>query len=177
MKSVRLLRAALLGGAALLFLSCTEPSPLGVDSAAPRPDALWGLPLPLQPVGLLTCTPLPYDSVTQTIGPEGGTILVSAHTLTIPPGALDTAVTITAVAPSDTIRHVRFQPQGLQFQQPASLTLSYAGCSLLGSLAPKRIAYTTDALLILEYLPSVDDFLGRTVTGELHHFSEYAIAW
>ncbi len=177
MKSVRLLRAALFGGAALLLLSCTEPSPLGVDSGPPQPNALFGLPLPPPQIGLLNCTPLPYDSVTQTIGPEGGTIFVGAHTLTVPAGALDTAVTITAVAPSDTIRHVRFQPEGLQFQQPASLTLSYAGCSLLGSLAPKRIAYTTDAFLILEYLPSLDDFFGQTVTGELHHFSEYAIAW
>jgi len=169
MKTVRLWRAALLAGGALLLLSCTEPSP--------RPDALFGLPLPPPQVGLLNCTPLPYDSVTQTIGPEGGTLFVSAHTLVVPPGALDTAVTITAVAPSDTVRHVHFEPEGLQFQQPAYLTLNYAGCSLLGSIAPKRIAYTTDALLILEYLPSLDNFFGRTITGELHHFSEYAIAW
>ncbi len=176
MKGLRLLRAALLGGAAFLLLSCTERSPLGVEAGASRPQAdLLGLPLP--DVGLLACTPLPYDSVTQTIGPEGGTLAVGAHALTVPAGALDTAVTITAVAPSDTVSHVRFQPEGLTFQQPASLTLSYANCNLLSSLAPKRIAYTTDALQILEYLPSLDDQVSQTVTGSLRHFSEYAVAW
>ena len=180
MKSVRLLRAALLGGGVLLLLSCADPSPLGVDSRGPRPEAdLLDLSLDVQPpkVGLLACTPLPYDSVTQTIGPEGGTIQVGAHTLWVPPGALDTAVSITAVAPSDTVNHVRFQPEGLTFQQPAALVTGYGNCDLLGSTLPKRIAYTTDALQILDYLPSLDDRESQTVRGWLRHFSEYAVAW
>lgn len=175
MKGVRLARPALLGAASFLLLSCADPAPLGVE--APRPDAFLGFPLPLPDIGLLQCTPLPYDSVTQTIGPEGGALAVGGHTLWVPSGALDTAVTITAVAPSDTLRHVRFQPEGLTFQRPAWLTLSYAECNLLGSLAPKRIAYTTDAFLILEYLLSFDNFWSQTVTGRLEHFSEYAVAW
>jgi len=55
--------------------------------------------------------------------------------------------------------------------------MSYANCDLLGSLAPKRIAYTTDALDIVEYLLSADNLFAQQVTAELHHFSEYAIAW
>jgi hypothetical protein len=174
MKGRRFWRAALVGGGVLL-LGCTDRAPLGVDGRGSRPEAsLRGQQLP---TGLLTCTPLAYDSVTQTIGPAGGTLAVGGQTLTVPAGALDTPVSITAVAPSDTVSHVRFHPEGLTFQQPASLTLSYANCSLLGSLAPKQIAYTTDALQILEYVPSLDDLRGQTVTGQLHHFSEYAIAW
>src|SRR6266581_4494463 len=85
--------------------------------------------------------------------------------------------TITAVVRSDTVNVVRFQPQGLQFDRPASLTMSYANCGLLGSLGPKEIAHTTDRLEILSYLPSVDAPAARTVTGQLQHFSDYAIAW
>src|SRR5256885_7257962 len=84
---------------------------------------------------------------------------------------------ITAVVASGPVNAVRFQPEGLQFEQTAYLTMSYANCDLLGSIAPKQIAYTTDALGILEYLLSADDLLAQRVTGELHHFSEYAIAW
>src|SRR5206468_12137398 len=62
---------------------------------------------------LLTCSPLAADSATQTIGDSGGTIYVGPHTLTIPPGALNDTVTITAVAPADTVNRVQFQPQGL----------------------------------------------------------------
>ncbi len=160
---------------ALAVLSCAEPS---APPRPPPPQALFEWPLPPPPTGLLSCTPLTADSVTQTIGPDGGTIQVGVNTLSIPAGALDTAVTITAVAPSDTLRRVHFEPAGLTFQQPTWLTMSYADCSLLGSILPKRIAYTTDDLLqILEYLPSWDDLSGQTVTGQVWHFSDYALAW
>ena len=165
-------RIALLTGTALLLvLGCREPAaPL-----APPQGSLLGLPL--QFTGLLRCSPLPYDSVTQTIGPEGGVINVGTHSLAIPAGALDSAVTITAVAPSDTVNRIQFQPQGLVFNQAASLTMSYANCNPMTSLVPRRIAYTDDLLTILEYLVSVDDRDSRTVTGDLYHFSDYALAW
>ena len=86
-------------------------------------------------------------------------------------------MTITATAPSDTVNVIEFQPQGLQFEKAAALTMSYANCNTLGSLLPKQIAYTDDALNILEYLLSVDNLLKKQVTGQLHHFSQYAMAW
>lgn len=155
-----------LAGLAVAVTSCREP--------VRAPTALLGEALPS---GLLACTPLPYDSVTATVGPEGGTIQVGSHVLEIPAGALAAPVTITAVTPSDTVNQVRFQPEGLQFQHAAALTMSYANCSLLGDWLPHRIAYTTDALQILEYLLSVDNLPSRTVTGRLEHFSTYAVAW
>src|SRR4029077_2757231 len=128
-------------------------------------------------LGLLQCSPLPPVSVTQTVGLAGGTIKVGPHTIVIPAGALRSTVTITAVAPSGTVNVVRFTPQGLTFQVPASLTMSYANCSLVGRLLPKKIAYTTDELRILELLPSLDLFSFRKVTAPLRHFSQYAVAW
>lgn len=167
------LRHALLGTAMLALLSCERPSPLGVEARAPNASLFDWLPQ----VGLLRCSPLPYDSVTQTIGPEGGTLFVGPHRLSIPAGALPAAVTITAVAPSDTVNQVRFFPEGLTFASPAALTMSYANCGPLNSLLPRQIAYTTDALDILALLPSFDAFWAQRVTGRLQHFSTYAIAW
>lgn len=176
MKATRLLLSALLGGATVVVLSCGDPAPLGVGSRglAPQAELVDSL---VQSAGLLTCSALPYDSATQTIGPEGGVLAVGPHWLAVPPGALDASVSITAVVPSDSVNRVRFQPEGLTFQQPASLTMSYANCNLLGSTLPKQIAHTTDALEILELLPSVDDLSAQAVTGQLSHFSEYAVAW
>ncbi|OLC03398.1 MAG: hypothetical protein AUH78_12930 [Gemmatimonadetes bacterium 13_1_40CM_4_69_8] len=176
MKVTRLSLATLFGTATVVVLSCGEPSPVGVAPPVPPRQALLGTSL-LQGGGLLTCSPLAYDSVTATIGPDGGTIRVGPHALAIPAGALGVPTTITAVVPSDTVNAVRFQPEGLQFDRAADLTLSYANCNLLGSLAPKHIVHTTDALQILEYLPTVDDLLTGAVTGQLQHFSDYAIAW
>lgn len=171
MKVARLLLALL----AVVALSCGEPSPVGVESpAAPAADNLI---FPWLRTGLLQCTPLAADSVTQTIGPEGGTLQVGPHALSVPPGALAEPVSITAVAPSSTTRYVRFEPSGLTFSQPAALTLSYANCGLVTVLFPRRVAYTTDLLGILSYLVSVDNWPTRTVTGQLDHFSTYAVAW
>lgn len=169
----RFLRPVLTGAALLAVLSCERSSPLGVESHAPNAGLLGWAPS----VGLLRCSPLPADSVTQTIGPEGGTLSVGTHRLTIPAGALAAPVTITAIAPSDTVNQVRFFPEGLTFASPALLTMSYANCDLLYGLVPKQIAYTTDDLSILALLPSIDDFWGQRVTGSLQHFSTYAIAW
>jgi hypothetical protein len=176
MTARRLWPALLLGAAGALSLGCGDRSPLGVASRAstPQSDLIGGL---LGPTGLLRCRPLPYNSTTQTIGPDGGTIRVGPHSLVIPAGALPTPTVITAVVVSGPVIAARFEPQGLQFEQTAYLTMSYANCGLFASLAPKRIAYTTDRLDILYYLVSVDDLVARQVTAELHHFSEYAIAW
>ena len=177
MKATRLWTGVLLGAAGVLLLGCGDRSPLDVASQAPRPQGglIGGL---LGPGGgLLACQPPPYDSTTQTIGPAGGTIRIGSHSLVIPAGALPSPTAITAVVVSGPVNAVRLEPQGLQFQQAADLTLSYANCDLLGSLAPKRIAYTTEARDILEYLRSADNLFARQVTGELRHFSEYAIAW
>lgn len=164
--------------------SCsTEGNGPAGPSSDPAPSALLGSGGGLLGTGigggLLACDSLPYASTTQTVGSEGGTIVVGPHRLTVPAGALSAPVAITAEAPVGTVNSVRLTPEGLQFApgKPARLTLSYANCPLLGQLLPKRIAYTTDLLQILSYVLSVDDLLARRVTGYLEHFSRYAVAW
>jgi hypothetical protein len=164
MKGTRLLLVAAL-------LGCGERSPTGVRAQALLFDA------PAANTGLVRCTPVAPDSVSQTVGPLGGIVLVGAHRLTIPPGALDSAVEITAIAPSDTVNRVDFGPEGLTFRAPAWLTMSYANCGVPATLVPKHIAYTSDALVILALLPSLDNLLAQRVTARLDHFSDYAIAW
>ena len=177
MSARRLWSVVLLGAAGAVMLGCGDRSPLDVASRPPRPqtDLIGGVFGPGG--GLLTCQPLPYASTTQTVGPVGGMMRIGPHWLVIPAGALPSPTVITAVVVSGPTNAVHFEPEGLQFQQSAYLVMSYANCNLLGSLAPKRIAYTTDALDILEYLRSADNLFARQVTGELRHFSEYAIAW
>ena len=106
--------------------------------------------------------------------------MIGPHKLTVPAGrARRAGASSAAKRRSGTVNSVKLQPEGLQFAagKPAKLTLSYANCPLLGSLLPKRVAYTTDLLGILSYVTSLDDLLGRKVTGSLEHFSRYAVAW
>ena len=180
MKRTRVLSVLVLAGA-LSLASCSsleEPTAPGDEapSAQLAGNGLLGTSLGS---GLLACNPLPYAADSAIIGPAGGSLSVGPHTLTVPAGALAAPVLITAEAPVGTVNSVRFGPEGLQFAagKPATLTLSYANCPLLGSLLPKRIAYTTDLLSILSYVISVDDLVHRRVTGSLGHFSRYAVAW
>lgn len=173
----------LLAVAALWVTACSDSS-----TAPPAsPNHLLGGGLlgddllsdaPLLPSGLLTCDPLPYASVTKTIGPRGGEIEVGPHVLRIPRGALDDDVTVTAEAPSDTVNVVRFDPHGLRFAKPARLAMSYANCNVDGLLTlPKKVAYVNDLLAILYILESADDIEEERVTARLDHFSGYALSW
>ena len=161
--------------------SCGRDAPIAPTGAAQvtgatSKDALLGGALNGRRGGLLSCAPLPEAHASAWIGPEGGTLHVGPHTFTVPAGALDRPVRITADAPSGRVNLVQFEPAGLRFERPASLTMSFANCSLLVRLLP-RIAYVDDALDILSYIPSLADLLSHTVTGRVGHFSGYAVAW
>ena len=173
MKAIRLVALAL---CVLVLASCSDHSPTAVSPpAAPNASLIGDL---LQPTGFLKCSALPAASVTQTIGPAGGSLTVGPHILRIPSGALAAPTSITAtIVTGQGVNAVRFKPEGLRFASPAYLTMSYANCNLLGKLLPKRIAYTTDLLEILEYLLSVDNLFTKKVTGRVKHFSEYVISW
>lgn len=196
-----LISLGLLASAAALVSSCRDASPVGVEARTPALLAGWHAPSPddqdstagddgdenQDEDSLVACRPLPYDSVTKTIGPAGGMIEVRhSNWLVVPRGALSAPVQITAVAPSDTVAVVRFQPEGLRFQKNAMLVLAYDNCRIAKSVTP-RIAHVTDAFRVLEFLTPVNiplpdhrfkkDHARRQVIGELQHFSNYAVAW
>ena len=155
------------------LLGCDQPGPAAPDGLARDLDASWSN----SSTGLVPCRPLAYDSVTQTVGFFGAVLRVSRHTLIIPPLALTHPVQITVVVPSDTVNVIRFEPEGLVFNYPVMLTMSYANCNASSFTDLRKIAYTTDSLQILEYEPSADDVFGKKVTARLAHFSLYAVSY
>jgi len=164
---------------ALVVAGCTDRTLMSPPESGPpaalRASLIGDL---LGVTGLLQCSNLSYATTTQTIGSAGGTIRVGPHTLTVPAGALSSPVAITgALVTGRGVNAVHFQPEGLRFERSASLTMSYANCSLLGRLLPKRIAYVGDGLGILSYLLSIDNLLAKQVRGRVDHFSNYAVAW
>jgi hypothetical protein len=124
---------------------------------------------------LLLCSPQPYDSETETIGPEGGIITVGKNSLLIPRGALSERVKITAEQVRGKTNSVRFSPEGLQFDRSAVLTINYENCALV--LVQKKIVYTNEQLKVLQVLRSLDLFRARSVSAPIDHFSRYAVAY
>ena len=185
-----LIPLALLAGAIAAALSCSDSSPLGVPAfrrggnRTPPPTTYTG-------AGLVACSQT-YDSVTQVIGPAGGLIAVGHHFLWVDSMALADTVRITAVAPADTVRWVRFQPDGLQFKTngagwSAILYTSFKDCGV-PTADTLRIAQVSDSLTIIRFLRSPDPSWVRVrknawsqgnqyVAGVLHHFSQYAMSW
>ena len=176
-----LLVAPAVAALAIMVWSCApDSSPTGVaPTAVPAVsgDLVGGVTNLAGSLGLLKCTPLPYVKSTALIGPGGGSLQIGKYSLRVPAGALSQSVQITGEELPDTVNSVRFSPEGLQFAKPATLTMTYANCSLLGIILPKQIAYTTDNLQILSFLVSLDNVLSKTVTGQVNHFSRYAVAW
>lgn len=156
-------------------LGPSEPSAPAMAASGEQSMLLGGLVNSLLDLRLLSCSPQQYVSVTKTIGAAGGTIVVGTHRLVIPAGALKRNYTIKAEQVRARVNSVRFSPEGLQFAKPAKLTLSYANCSPLMLL--KRVVYTDELLRILELIPSIDNLRTKTVTGDIRHFSRYAVAW
>lgn len=124
---------------------------------------------------LLVCKAQPYAVTTKTIGSEGGTIKVGSHSLVIPRGAVRKKTTITAEQMTGPTNSLRFSPEGLRFEKPADLTMSYQNCLVV--LLPKHIVYTDEKFKILEVLRSLDLFNKKTVTAPIDHFSRYAVAF
>jgi hypothetical protein len=158
-------------------LPTAEPSTQAVSSSSSL--ELLNPTKGLLGTGLLACRVEPYAITRKTIGPAGGQIQVGRHLLVIPAGALTAPTLITAEAPSDPVASVRFSPEGLRFTagHPARLTLNYSNCPLGRLQILKRIAYTTERLNILSYLLSRDNILLQRVSGDVEHFSRYAVAW
>ena len=129
----------------------------------------------LQVTGLLSCQDQRYEVTTQTIGPRGGTITIGKHSLAIPQGALRQNVKIKAEQMQGPTNSVRFSPEGLHFEKPATLSLDYKNCQNVGT--PKAVVYTTEQLKILEVLRSLDELKKRLVTAPIDHFSRYAVAY
>ena len=131
----------------------------------------------LSNLSLFSCDSPDFGSVSKSIGPAGGVIVVGPHSLTIPRGALSKTVTITATARAGEHVRVDFEPHGLRFSSRATLKLSYAHCGRRPLLP--RVAYVGDSgglLRILELLPALLDGSSDRVNARIRHFSGYAIA-
>jgi len=163
-------------------LTTSECSPDGSSPVAPAPNASLLSPLTstlggvvngvvnvvltLVPV-VVRNQPLAHDvSVTQSIGPAGGTITLpgTGTTIVFAPGAVATATSITATANAGSLLVYSFAPHGITFKAPVTLTADLTATNM--NTHPELIStlgggYTPDGLLDL-------DGLGNALISELN---------
>ena len=122
------------------------------------------------------------ETVTETVGPEGGEIELSGATVTFPAGAVSTATAITiteTTMPTPAGYRAfsplyRFEPEGLVFASPLTVSIRSraAGADIpLGTLFWSRPATDGGGWERLGGIPT-----GDRVTGQVEHFSYGFIA-
>ena len=182
-----------------LVVAC-EPLPTAAPQRTASPPPLFTRAQATPSgVGLVPCAPLPDATVHKTVGPEGATIEIGPHRVVIPPGALRRTYKVEAKFDGDLAQHtklvklptgrtvkvgytvvnaVHFAPH-LRFARPTTITLSFANCDVQAlEAASVKVVYTNRVLNVVhEVLPSTVDPADATVTAELEHFSNYAVAW
>ena len=137
----------------------------------------------LIPAEFLRCEPLKRERERKVIGPKGGEIKVGPHMLEIPAGALTEEVEITAETVGGPAVDVQFQPHGLVFAEPVTLTMSYKHC-ILPVDPTLEVGYYTNRegngegignRSVIELPPSLQDKDEDEVKALTDHFSGYAL--
>jgi hypothetical protein len=129
-----------------------------------------------RPPDLVRCRPQHPDIAVQRIGSSGGRIDVGPYSLTVPAGALSRRVFIVArIRSGESVNVVELQPDGLVFEKPALLSMTYSNC-VVDDDDVLRIAHVDDNYRILSYLETTQGGSQRLL-GQLEHFSNYAVAW
>jgi hypothetical protein len=161
--------------------TATGPAPATIDASvvagSPRHEPLANQHHRHQvPNNLVTCRPQKPKIAMERIGPEGGRIKIGPYVLSVPAGALDQSVVISArIRGGESVRVVEFQPDGLVFDKPATLSMSYEHCQA-DDRDSLRIAVVDDVHQILYYLPTTRGHLHHLI-GKVEHFTNYAVAW
>lgn len=106
----------------------------------------------------------------------GGTISLLDMTLDIPANSLDRMTSITVEMPNPVLYIYDFGPDGLQFNIPATITISYdyADLSTVDE-SQIRLAWWDEANATWVAMPCTVDESSKTITGQIEHFSSYGL--
>jgi hypothetical protein len=163
---------AALAGAGCNAASITDAAPTA--SAAATGSLLAG-------GNLIECPTSVTSTATALVTPLGGIVSVGGTSISVPVGAVLLPTTIQVTVPASNYMEVDISVPGVEhfvFQQPVSVTVSYARCTRAdidkSPLTAWYIDGTTKALL--EAMGGVDDKVARTVTFTTPHLSGYALA-
>lgn len=169
--------AAIAGSILALGLGCSAdrtlaPAPGASAVVAPTATASHSE----RPARLVACIRRLEASDTELVGRRGGTLRFGGNTLEIPEGALDHTVRITArVVPNVDYLLVDFEPSGLRFDRPATLSLNVAGCAVPHGRDPDVVYVDHDGRILERIGASVSRWWNKVV-APIQHFSAYSIA-
>lgn len=169
-----------LGSAVVIGLvACGEPTAPGVDESAPAFNVASSRAGESE--APIVCPTRWTRSASAIIGPEGGTVELDGHRVTLPSGAVDQPTEITLRTPRSKYLVVNLRANGeeiVEFPVPVTVTISYARCHR-GDLNRRDLsAWELDPATesLLGSMSSTHDAASRSVTFTTTHFSHFVIA-
>ncbi len=157
----------------LLFQACAD----GLPSAPVAPVALRrSAPAGHRPPHLAICPITTTESITRSIGPEGGSLRIAGHRMVIPPGVVASPTEFTLRAPAGrylTVDIMAGASDHLQFSSPLAVTISYARCKRQNLLRSSAEVWYIDTAMgaPIAYLGGRDHPERRNVTFFIDHLS------
>ena len=146
------------------------PASAALASAGAEPSAA------LQP---LECRPAAARSGTALIDPAGGTVSVAGVAVMFPPGAASAPTGVTVTVTSSPVMRIDIAADGadaVRFEQPALVTVDYAGCLAPPAGEPLSVWRLDAAERPLERMEGEDDRELRLITFVTGTASRYTIA-
>ncbi len=126
---------------------------------------------------LAVCPSHTTETVSREIGPEGGTLSLAGHSISIPAGALDRSTQITLTAPAG--RHLQIlviarATEPSRMPTPAAVTISYERCKRqnLDPISAAVISPQLKSKGVMTALESETDPIIRTLTFEVELSSD-----
>jgi len=121
-------------------------------------------------------SPTPYHIDARIDAATGGRLELVDVILEIPAGALDVDTLYSIDIPDLSVFYNEFGTDGLVFNVPVTVTMSYRGADLSGvDESTIRIGWwDEDGQKWVDMVCTLDK-VNQTVTGQLHHFSAYAL--
>jgi len=157
-----------------LVVGCSR-SPLENDSSATNEPTLLTRSIDRSGGG---ASAAPVNLYTEAVisAEQGGRLELLDVVLEIPPGAVPNDTTFSIFIPDDAIFYNEFGTDGLVFDVPVTVTMSYRGANLDGvDETTIRIGYFNHETGAVEDVEGQLNLLDRTVTAQLSHFSAYGL--
>ena len=107
---------------------------------------------------------------------QGGTLSLLDVVLTIPPMAVRNDTLFSIFIPDDEMFYNEFGTSGLMFDHPVTVSMSYRNADLSGVKESNiRIGWLNEKTGKWIDMECRVDYENKTVTGQLYHFSAYAL--
>lgn len=155
-----------------LFAGCSR-APLTVDNDPVEPKLMTRA---AAPDGSPMFSPGALYTEAIISSANGGELSLWDVKLVIPANAVPNDTLFSISIPDPNVFYNEFGADGLEFDRPVEVTMSYRDADLSGiDESTIRIAWVNESTGRLQEVSCEIDYQNQTVTGELHHFSAYGL--